>query len=166
MYDWDTPSLNPVQIQGGHRHLVPPQSAGDSSETSSSGVSHRTVQSVEQQMLQGRQISKGICINMEPFLLQCSYLRSKHKQCWINTKESGTRKEKSWIRRKKRSKIKLVHWREPLKRSGKSRRLSGRNVPKSSESDRISRGDTTHATKEDHRGILRKVEDMTKGNAL
>ena len=51
MDDRGTPSLVPARVQGDHHHLVLPQSAGNGSETSSSGVSHRTVQSVEQEML-------------------------------------------------------------------------------------------------------------------
>ena len=46
-----TPPLYPAQTQGGLYHPIPPRSAGGSSGVSSSEYTHRTVQSVEQELM-------------------------------------------------------------------------------------------------------------------
>ena len=58
-----------------------------------------------------------------------------------------------------------MRWKELLKRSRRSRRLSDKNAPRLSERDLINREDITRVVKGDHRNTARKVEDMTKENA-
>ena len=105
-------------------------------------------------------ISKGMSLWLH------NYPKSRHKPCWISIKRSGNKKAKNWIKRRKRFRTKLVHWKEPLKNSRENERSSGRNAPELSERNSTSQEDITHAVKGDHQSIARKVEDMTKENAL